>query len=113
MNKYMKMSDKFCGKVNVDYDGNLSDDKYHRGSLGDFDECYFDVISHAVNSHDELVETNNILLESLKYITQIKWRSTLAGLDCPTDFAEREAALSAFGTAVEIAKKTIKSVEDN
>lgn len=64
-----------------------------------------------MKTNEELIETNKILLEALKSITQIKWRSTLAGLDRPTDFAEREAALLAFYHALDIAKETIQIVE--
>lgn len=64
-----------------------------------------------MKTNEELIETNKILLEALKSITQIKWRSTLAGLDRPTDFAEREAALRSFYNAVDIAERTINIVE--
>ena len=60
------MSTFFSGKVNVDCDGHLSDDKYYRGSLGDFDEIYFYSIAHAINSHDELGEINKELLAALE-----------------------------------------------
>jgi DNA repair exonuclease SbcCD ATPase subunit len=47
------------------------------------------------------------LLEEMQVISKINWRSELAGLDRPADFAERQAALSAFGNAQSIAKKSI------
>lgn len=64
-----------------------------------------------MKTNEELIETNKILLEALKSITQINWRSTIAGLDRPTDFAERQAALNAFYHAINIAKETINIVE--
>ena len=66
MKQYLKMGEHFSGVVNVDNDGNVSDDKFHRGSLGDFDEKYFEVIAHAINSHDELVQMNQELLAALE-----------------------------------------------
>lgn len=68
MKQYLKMGEHFSGVVNVDNDGNVSDDKFHRGSLGDFDEKYFEVIAHAINSHDELVQMNQDLLNALESI---------------------------------------------
>lgn len=112
MEKYLKMSSYFIGDVSINTDGQICDDKYFRGST-DIAEYYYDPICHAINSHDNLVEMNAVLIEALKSIVEINWRSTLAGLDRPTDFAERQAALNAFGKAVEVAKKTIKSVEGN
>lgn len=66
MKQYLKMGEHFSGVVNVDNDGNVSDDKFHRGSLGDFDEKYFEVIANAINSHDELVQMNQELLAALE-----------------------------------------------
>ena len=68
MKEYFKMANHFSGVVVVDHDGNLSDERFHRGSLGDFDENYFGVIAHAINSHDELVAINKELLEALKRV---------------------------------------------
>lgn len=53
---------------------------------------------------------NQELIEALTTITQIDWKKSLVGLDRPTDFAERQSALHAFGSAVEIAKKAINNV---
>lgn len=55
MDKYLKMSSHFVGKVSINTDGQICDDKYFRGST-DIAEDYYDPICHAINSHDELVE---------------------------------------------------------
>lgn len=112
MKEYLNMDSYFVGDVSINTDGQICDDKYFRGST-DIAEDYYDPICHAINSHDNLVEMNAVLIEALKSIVEINWRSTLDGLDRHTDFAERQAALNAFGKAVEIAKKTIKSIEEH
>ena len=47
------------------------------------------------------------MLSAMKNILSINWRDSLKGFDRPTDFAEREAALMAFGKATDIARKAI------
>lgn len=48
------------------------------------------------------------LKAALERIAGINWRDGLVGLDNPTDFAERQAALFALGTARDIAREAIK-----
>lgn len=47
------------------------------------------------------------LLAAMDDITKIKWRDGLAGIDRPTDFAERESAIRALGSAMTIARTAI------
>lgn len=61
MEKYLRMSGHFVGKVSINTDGQICDDKYFRGST-DIAEDYYDPICHAINSHDELVAMNKELL---------------------------------------------------
>lgn len=89
MKQYLKMGEHFSGVVNVDNDGNVSDDKFHRGSLGDFDEKYFEVIAHAINSHDELVQMNQELLAALEGLLDIVGESDgVSGYHLNGDIAE-------------------------
>ena len=121
MKEYLKMSDVFPEGVSAyhgdEYNGWSIVERPEHGSIdesgdGGFEAKTADYVAHAINSHDELVEINIALLQALKAITQIDWRRTIAGLDRPTDFAEREAALQAFGSAVGIARKAIKNIEE-
>lgn len=61
MKKYLRMSGHFVGKVSINTDGQICDDKFFRGST-DIAEDYYDPICHAINSHDELVAMNKELL---------------------------------------------------
>ena len=64
MGKYLKMSGYFIGKVSINTDGQILDDKYFRGST-DIAEDYYDPICHAINSHDELVAEVERLRQAL------------------------------------------------
>ena len=121
MKEYLKMSDVFPEGVLAyhgdEYNGWSIIERPEYGSIdesgdGGFEAKTADYVVHAINSHDELVEINIALLQALKSITQIDWRRTIAGLDRPTDFAERQAALHAFNSAVKIAKEAIKNIEE-
>ncbi len=65
MKEYMKMGDVFAGLVS-NHDGELLDDN---GFVAD---CYNptsekgDLMAHAINSHDELVQMNQELLAALE-----------------------------------------------
>jgi len=56
-------------------------------------------------------DINQQLLAALTKISKLDWSERLIGLDRPTDFAERQAALFAFGDAVQIARKAIAVTE--
>lgn len=47
------------------------------------------------------------MLAALEKIAKLKWRDNLRGLDKPTDFADRQAALFALGDAQSIARAAI------
>ncbi len=51
------------------------------------------------------------MLSALKEILNINWRDGLAGLERPTDFAERAAALRALGEATDIARAAINNLK--
>lgn len=70
MEKYLKMSGHFVGKVSINTDGQICDDKYFRGST-DIAEDYYEPICHAINSHDELVEMNKELLAALEGMVEV------------------------------------------
>jgi hypothetical protein len=68
----------------------------------------------AANAENELAGALNQLDElraAMANIAHLKWRDHLEGLDRPTDFAEREAALRAFGDAQSIAREAIAKHE--
>ncbi|MFR9719917.1 hypothetical protein ACL00X_11230 [Aeromonas diversa] len=54
-----------------------------------------------------LEQQRDELLAALEDIRALDWRSRLRGLDRPTDFAEREAAVSTVGEAATIARQAI------
>ncbi len=51
------------------------------------------------------------MLSALKEILNINWRDDLEGLDRPTDFAERQAALRALGKATDMARKVMLTIK--
>lgn len=51
------------------------------------------------------------MLSALEDILSINWRDGLEGLDRPTDFAERQAAIHALGKAKDIARKAILTLK--
>lgn len=51
------------------------------------------------------------MLSALKDILSINLRDELEGLDRPTDFAERQAAIHALGKAKDIARKAILTLK--
>ena len=67
MGKYLKMSSYFVGKVSINTDGQICDDKYFRGST-DIAEDYYDPICHAINSHDDLVAEVERLRREVVYL---------------------------------------------
>ena len=89
MEKYLKMSGHFVGKVSINTDGQICDDKYFRGST-DLAEDYYDPICHAINSHDELVAMNKELLAALEAV--IEWYDMEADHSIEPDFYKRMAS---------------------
>jgi len=65
MKEYMKMDEVFYGCVGFDCDGNMFDNMRFIGCVS-VDVC--DAVSHAINSHDELVRMNGGLLSALKEV---------------------------------------------
>lgn len=60
-----------------------------------------------IQENKDLKHRCDELLAALDDITKIKWRDGLAGIDRPTDFAERESAIRALGSAMIIARSAI------
>lgn len=60
-----------------------------------------------IQENKDLKHRCDELLAALDDITKIKWRDGLAGIDRPTDFAERESAIRALGSAMTIARTAI------
>ena len=56
MREYLKMSRHFTGAVTINYNGHICDDKSFFGST-DIAEDYYEHVCHAINSHDELVDS--------------------------------------------------------
>lgn len=56
---------------------------------------------------EKVLRQRDELLAALERIESINWKRSLQGLDRPTDFAEREAAVSSLGEAKTIARNAI------
>ena len=64
-----------------------------------------------IQENKDLKHRCDELLAALDDITKIKWRDGLAGIDRPTDFAERESAIRALGSAMIIARSAISKAK--
>lgn len=65
----------------------------------------------AIQENKDLNHRCDELLAALDDITKIKWRDGLTGIDRPTDFAERESAIRALGSAMTIARSAISKAK--
>ena len=88
-------------------DGELCDVCYWRKRAGELDKPTMLVIQES----KDLKHRCDELLAALDDITKIKWRDGLAGIDRPTDFAERESAIRALGSAMIIARSAISKAK--
>ncbi len=87
MKEYLKMSDVFAGIVS-NHDGVLLDDN---GFVADtYGMGKEELITHAINSHDELVQMNQELLAALEAV--IEWYDMAADHSIELDFYKRMAA---------------------